>query len=1781
MLTVTDNCGDEVYETIEVTGVEHPEVNLLTLQDTLCPASFDGIIDLEVDMVCGSVIYSWVGPNGFISTNQNISGLEAGEYFLSVTDDNGTFETSYSLMDPSPDALSLTYSTSPAICDLNRSVTNVTLHMLGINAGGMYCSGADGEFELTINGTYTYNDFFPYEDNGCGVINDFMLDPGAVAAIMDGLNTFEINSQPSGMGGVEALGWVALQIDFDDSSSEIVMINGDISEVGFDWCATASTQNLGVCFGNHYASSSAEIVFTQGGGIDLIVDGGVMPMSYNWSDGGTYTSTDEDIFGIPVGTYIVTVTDYCGQTASESIEITGVSQPDVQVVELIEPMCPGNFNGSITIEPTISCGTITYEWAGPNGFTSTDQNIAGLEAGEYFLSVTDNNGMLETSYLINDPESLPVNISYTTSPAVCMTPRSVTGLSLEVMAVNTNGMDCVPTDGEFSLTINGGYTYTDYMPFDPTYCGVIQSFTLDAAAYSTILDGENNTIFNCQPSGVLGLDYLGWAVLHIDYDDGTSEDLVVAGAYEEVGMTFCAGANWYGYGACGTVVHNATVYASFTVGGSIDLTVDDAQLPCTFNLSDGGTFTSTDEDLFNIPQGTYNVTVTDACGTTSEEIIVLDGLSGPEFDLLSSEDPYCPGAFDGSIEIEILVNCGIPSYNWEGPNSFTSTDKDIYGLEACVYNLTVTDDNGVSIETYELFDPTPLPLNVSAIVVPELCTTSRTITSATFHLMGFDEFSECPFWGTDTDGTYEFSINGNTVVSSSVSAIGNSCGDIYSTPIDPFDLAYIVHGDNEFSLNIYPLPNTGLANLSWAYLEISYDDNSTEYFGIIGGGYEAYQSGVDLCNTPPSGNACGGQSFFTGTHEVELSFSGGVVLDITEGIEPYIIDWDNDGTGDFDDNQVLYPVASGTYNLTVQDACGDEVNDTYTIDPATGPYVFEPETIIELPTCPGGADGSIEIEVVGSCGENTFSWEDDANPGVEIATTEDLFDIAAGNYTLYATNDNGTETYNFVVDDPVIDPLDLSISASMIDCQVSGVRSVSSCDLRWLATDCSGGAENMALYINGIEAFNDLVDPLALCECDPGYEGSFVINDPVVLASIIEGNNEFYLDYNNTQAISYAVLTLNFDDASSQEIILLSTINGNIGDFGTDICSYNYYTYSTALVEENVTLHPGFAVTDLIVNGGVEPYEYIWDDNDNSTTNNIYISEVGNYSVTVNDYCGQTATIDVDVVIDDFDAPVVPILADITADCSVTVVAPTASDCVGDVTGTTLDPIFYDTQGTYTITWEFDDGHGNTSSTTQTVIIDDLTGPIPDLAVLDDVTAECEVSVLVEPTATDACGGAVTVTHDAILPITDQGTTIVIWTYEDQYGNESTQMQNVVIQDVTGPTPDIATLDDITAECEVTSLVEPTATDNCGGFVNVSNDATLPINTQGTTEITWIFEDQYGNLSTQTQNVVIEDITHPVADNALLDDVLAECEVTSLIAPTATDNCGGIVNVSNDAVLPIIAQGTTVVTWTYADENGNETIQTQNIVIDDITSPVPDLVVLDDITTECSVTVLTPPNATDNCGGEVLVSHDATLPITSQGTTVVIWTYDDGNGNSVTQEQNVIIEDITSPNPDVAFLPDLVDNCMISSLTDPSATDNCGGTVIVTHDADLPIYGTSTITWTYDDGNGNTSTQTQEVIINDITPPTPDLLVLDDITDECIVTDLVEPTATDDCGGTVTVTHDATLPITLQGTTLVTWTYADENGNETTQTQNVVIEDISAPIPDIAVLDDVTAECEV
>jgi len=179
---------------------------------------------------------------------------------------------------------------------------------------------------------------------------------------------------------------------------------------------------------------------------------------------------------------------------------------------------------------------------------------------------------------------------------------------------------------------------------------------------------------------------------------------------------------------------------------------------------------------------------------------------------------------------------------------------------------------------------------------------------------------------------------------------------------------------------------------------------------------------------------------------------------------------------------------------------------------------------------------------------------------------------------------------------------------------------------------------------------------------------------------------------------------------------------------------------------------------------------------------------------------------------------------------------------------------------------------------------------VPDVEILPDLTSECVITELTPPTATDTVSGTVLIgTTDIILPITKQGNTVITWHFENDNGNIEEQTQMVIIDDITEPEIDNVSLPDIKAECEVNSLTQPTATDNCLGTIFGSHDTVLPINTQGTTLITWRYHDSNGNNIQQTQKIIINDETFP---NVLTKDTIIDVAGVSSISinPDQIDN---------------------------------------------------------------------------------------------------------------------------------------------------------------------------------------------------------------------------------------------------------------------------------------------------
>ena len=97
---------------------------------------------------------------------------------------------------------------------------------------------------------------------------------------------------------------------------------------------------------------------------------------------------------------------------------------------------------------------------------------------------------------------------------------------------------------------------------------------------------------------------------------------------------------------------------------------------------------------------------------------------------------------------------------------------------------------------------------------------------------------------------------------------------------------------------------------------------------------------------------------------------------------------------------------------------------------------------------------------------------------------------------------------------------------------------------------------------------------------------------------------------------------------------------------------------------------------------------------------------------------------------------------------------------------------------------------------------------------------------------------------------------------------------------------------------------------------------------------------------------------------------------------------------------------------------GSSDIFVQKLYLCYPTSPIPDVTDLPDLSAMCVITDMDAPapTATSNCVGTITASPDVIFPITDQSVTQIVWTYDDKNGNAVTQNQTInwIPVDITT-----------------------------------------------------------------------------------------------------------------------------------------------------------------------
>jgi hypothetical protein len=135
-------------------------------------------------------------------------------------------------------------------------------------------------------------------------------------------------------------------------------------------------------------------------------------------------------------------------------------------------------------------------------------------------------------------------------------------------------------------------------------------------------------------------------------------------------------------------------------------------------------------------------------------------------------------------------------------------------------------------------------------------------------------------------------------------------------------------------------------------------------------------------------------------------------------------------------------------------------------------------------------------------------------------------------------------------------------------------------------------------------------------------------------------------------------------------------------------------------------------------------------------------------------------------------------------------------------------------------------------------------------------------------------------------------------------------------------------------------------------------------------------------------------------------------------APAFTDNCGINAVISSHQPGDFFPIGTTLVTYTATDYQGNSSSCSFNVTVTDSEAPTitcPQAITLNANSSGCVYTGnLTPPTATDNCTAPITISGPVPAGPYSTGTTTVTWTATDSSGNSSTCTQDITVLPTTS-----------------------------------------------------------------------------------------------------------------------------------------------------------------------
>ena len=351
------------------------------------------------------------------------NGIPAGIYPYSVTDLNGcTIYDTITIIEP--DSLFITYATS--------NFSGFEIDCAGENSGeiNIQINGGTAPFNHYLNGI-TQNSY-NITNLVAGNYMDSIVDFNGCSASVS-ITLYE----PDTLNG----SLTSTQLDcYGDCDGEIYSsINGGVLPYNLQWNNGDTTDTItGICDGSYNLSitdqngcnENVTISLIEPDEIDVVLDslidvnnyggsdgaiyitfsGGTSPFNIVWTNNNTFLSFDEDLTNLSADIYFLEITDNNSCVYYDTLEIMQPPSLYITLDGSTNAICFDSCNGEINITANGGDSTYFYFWTGPNGFTSTSEDISNLCYGEYILTLDDGISSVTDTFNIFQPQPFVYNL---------------------------------------------------------------------------------------------------------------------------------------------------------------------------------------------------------------------------------------------------------------------------------------------------------------------------------------------------------------------------------------------------------------------------------------------------------------------------------------------------------------------------------------------------------------------------------------------------------------------------------------------------------------------------------------------------------------------------------------------------------------------------------------------------------------------------------------------------------------------------------------------------------------------------------------------------------------------------------------------------------------------------------------------------------------------------------------------------------------------------------------------------------------------------------------------------------------------------------------------------------------------------------------------------------------------------------------------------------------------------------------------------------------------------